>query len=80
MLDPPHCDAPRDPQGGGSRPPHAPGESYHALSSAVGQAHDKGKDVTEGRRPHRTLRPDTVGPAHQKPPSLQGIANKAVYA
>ena len=36
-----------------------------------------GKDVTEGRSPHRTLLPDTVGSDHQKPTSLQGIANKA---
>jgi len=43
----------------------------------VGKAHYKGKDVTEVRSPHRTLLPDTVGPDHQKPTSLQGIANKA---
>lgn len=43
----------------------------------MGKAHYKGKDVTEGRRPHRTLLPDTVGPDHQKPTSLQGIASKA---
>jgi len=43
----------------------------------VGKAHYKGKDVTEVRSPHRTLLPDTVGAAHQKPTSLQGIANKA---
>jgi hypothetical protein len=30
MLEPQHCDAPRDQQGGGGSPPHAPGESYHA--------------------------------------------------
>lgn len=36
-----------------------------------------GKDMTAGRSPHRTLRPDTVGSDHQKPTSLQGIANKA---
>ena len=58
-------------------PPHASGESYRASYSAVGKAHDKGKDVTEVRSPHRTLLPDTVGPDHQKPTSLQGIANKA---
>jgi len=36
-----------------------------------------GKDMTEGRSPHRTLRPDTVGSDHQQPTALQGIANKA---
>lgn len=59
------------------RPLHVPGESYHAEYSGVGKAHDKGKDVTEVRSPHRTLLPDTGGSAHQKPTSLQGIANKA---
>jgi RNA-directed DNA polymerase len=43
----------------------------------VGKAHSKGKDVPEGRSPHRTLLPDTVGSQQQKPTSLQGIANKA---
>ena len=43
----------------------------------MGKAHYKGKDVTEVRSPHRTLLPDTVGPDHQKPTSLQGIASKA---
>jgi RNA-directed DNA polymerase len=43
----------------------------------VGKAHHKGKAVTEGRSPHRTLLPDTVGSAQQKPTSLQGLANKA---
>jgi RNA-directed DNA polymerase len=36
-----------------------------------------GKDVTEVRSPHRPLLPDTVGPEHQKPTFLRGIANKA---
>jgi group II intron reverse transcriptase/maturase len=36
-----------------------------------------GKDMTEVRSPHRTLLPDTVGSDHQKPTSLQGLANKA---
>ena len=36
-----------------------------------------GRSMTEGRRPHRTLLPDTVGSDHQKPTSLQGIANNA---
>lgn len=43
----------------------------------MGKAHHKGKDVTEVHSPHRTLLPDTVGSEHQKPTSLQGIANKA---
>ena len=33
--------------------------------------------MTEVRSPHRTLLPDTVGSDHQKPTSLQGLANKA---
>lgn len=33
--------------------------------------------MTEVRSLHRTLLPDTVGSDHQKPTSLQGIANKA---
>jgi group II intron reverse transcriptase/maturase len=36
-----------------------------------------GKDVTEGRRPHRTRAPDTVGSDTRKPTSLRGIADKA---
>jgi hypothetical protein len=59
------------------RPLDAPGESYHAEYSAVGKAHDTGKDGTEGRSPHRHLLPDTAGSEPQKPTSLRGIANKA---
>ena len=33
--------------------------------------------MTEGRSPHRTLAPDTVGPETRKPTSLRGIADKA---
>jgi hypothetical protein len=33
--------------------------------------------VTEGRRPHRPLAPDTVGSATRKPTFLRGRANKA---
>jgi RNA-directed DNA polymerase len=58
-------------------PPHAEGGSSHASYSAVGKAHDTGKDVTEGRSPHRPLLPDTGGPEDQKPTCLRGIANKA---
>jgi group II intron reverse transcriptase/maturase len=36
-----------------------------------------GQDMTEGRRPHRTLLADTVGSEDQKPTALQGIANTA---
>jgi RNA-directed DNA polymerase len=43
----------------------------------VGKAHYTGKDVTEVRRPHRKLMPDTVGPDPHEPPSLRGITNKA---
>lgn len=43
----------------------------------MGKAHYKGKAVTEVRSPHRPLLPDTVGPEHQKPTFLRGIANKA---
>jgi len=59
------------------RPLDAPGESYHAEDSAVGKAHDKGKDVTEVRSPHRQLLPDTVGPEDQEPTSRRGRANTA---
>jgi hypothetical protein len=52
-------------------PPETAGVSYHAESSEVGQAPDTGKDGTEGRRLHRPLLPDTVGPEHQKPPALR---------
>jgi RNA-directed DNA polymerase len=51
--------------------------SAHAEYSAVGKAHDTGKDVTEVRSPPRPLLPDTVGPAPPKPTSLRGRANKA---
>ena len=51
--------------------------SEHAEDSEVGKAHDTGQDGTEGRRPHRPLRPDTVGPEPQKPTSLRGRATKA---
>ena len=51
--------------------------SYHAEYSALGKAHDTGKDVTEGRSPHRQLLPDTGGPEDQKPTFLRGRANKA---
>ena len=57
---------------GGRHPPDAPGVSYHAEYSAVGKAHDTGKDVTEVRSPHRKLLPDTVGPDPQEPTSLRG--------
>ena len=33
--------------------------------------------MTEGRSPHRTRAPDTVGPAARQPPSLRGRADKA---
>jgi hypothetical protein len=51
--------------------------AYHAEASAVGKAHATGKAVTAGRRPHRPLRPATVGPAPPEPPSLRGRANTA---
>ena len=44
---------------------------------SVGKPTYKGKDVTEGRRLHRTRAPDTVGPEARQPTSLQGIADKA---
>jgi RNA-directed DNA polymerase len=59
------------------RPLDAPGASEHAADSAVGKAPSTGKDRTAGRSPPRTLRPDTGGAAHQKPPALQGRANQA---
>ena len=58
-------------------PLHASGASYHAEYSAVGKAHDTGKDVTDVHSPHRPLLPDTGGPEHQKPTFLRGRANKA---
>jgi hypothetical protein len=58
-------------------PPEAEGASYHAEYAERGNATDRGKAVTEGRSPHRTLLPDTVGSAHQKPTSLRGRANQA---
>src|SRR5262245_38545999 len=36
-----------------------------------------GKDLTEGRSPHRPLLPDTVGADPQQPTSVQGLANTA---
>jgi hypothetical protein len=58
-------------------PPDVVGESSHASYSERGKATSMGKDVTEGRSPHRTLAPDTVGPDARKPTSLRGIADKA---
>ena len=58
-------------------PPDTDGVSSHAEDSEVGKAHDRGKDVTEGRSPHRQRLPDPVGPEDQKPTSLRGRANKA---
>ena len=56
---------------------HASGASYHAAYAEVGKAHSRGKDVTEGRSPHRKRLPDTVGPDPHAPTSLRGRANKA---
>ena len=58
-------------------PPETAGVSYHAEDSAVGKAHDTGKDVTAGRSPHRQRLPDTVGPDPHEPTSLRGRANTA---
>jgi hypothetical protein len=81
MLDPTRSgdSRPRKAEEYGHResPLPAPGESDHASDSAVGKAHDTGKDVPEVHSPHRPLRPDTVGPAHQQPTFLRGRANKA---
>ena len=81
MLAPTRCCGTRARQaeeyGQRASPLHALGESSHAESSAVGKAHHTGKDVTEVHRPHRPLRPDTVGPEPQKPPCLRGLANTA---
>ena len=63
--------------GARERPPDAAGESYQAWYSERGNATHKGKDVTEGRSPPRTLAPDTGGPEARKPTSLRGIADKA---
>ncbi len=50
-------------------PPPTAGVSSPAEDAAGGQAHSRGQDVTAGRSPHRPLRPDTVGPEDQQPPS-----------
>ena len=81
MLDPTLHGGPWDRQaaqyGHRASPPDTEGVSSHAEYSAVGKAHSRGKDVTEGRSPPRHLLPDTVGPEAQKPPSLRGRANPA---
>ena len=51
--------------------------SDQAEDAEGGHASDLGKDRTAGRRPHRTLRPDTVGSEDQQPTARQGIANTA---
>jgi hypothetical protein len=81
MREPGLCGGTRARQAAPSRqrdhPLHAPGVSYHAEYSEVGKAYSMGTDRTAVRRLPRTLLPDTVGSAPQKPPSLQGRANKA---
>jgi RNA-directed DNA polymerase len=81
MLEPGRCGGTHARQAGTSRhrdhPRHAPGVSYHAESSERGKATYKGTAVTEVRSPHRQLLPDTGGSDHQKPTSLQGLANTA---
>jgi len=81
MLEPGLCGGTHARQAAPSRhrahPLDVAGVSYHAEYSEVGNAYYMGKDMTEGRSPHRTLLPDTVGSEHQKPTSLQGLANKA---
>ncbi len=54
--------------------------SDQAEDAEGGHASDLGKDRTAGRRPHRTLRPDTVGSEDQQPTARQGIANTAKTA
>ncbi len=61
-------------------PPPTAGVSSPAEDAAGGQAHSRGQDVTAGRSPHRPLRPDTVGPEDQQPPSRRGRAHKAKAA
>jgi len=58
-------------------PPDAVGEASHAEDAARGNAPDTGKDVTAGRRPHRTRAPDTVGSAARQPTARRGRAAKA---
>ncbi len=58
-------------------PLEAEGASYHASDSERGKATYMGKDVTEGRSPHRKLMPDPGGSATQKPTARRGIANTA---
>ena len=76
MLDPTLCGGLHARQAA-NHPLDAPGVSYHAEYSAVGKARHTGQDMTEVRRPHRTLLPATVGADHQQPTSLQGLAHKA---
>jgi hypothetical protein len=59
------------------RPPEAEGGRITPRTQRGGKAHDRGKDVTAGRRPPRPHLPDTVGPADQQPTSLRGRANTA---
>ncbi len=81
MREPGRCGGTHPRQAAPSRqrddPLDAPGVSYHAEYSEVGKARHTGKDMTEVRSPHRTLLPDTGGSDHQKPTSLQGLANTA---
>jgi hypothetical protein len=58
-------------------PPDADEASYHAAYSGRGKATYRGKDVTAGRRPHRTRLPDTVGAEPQQATFLRGIAHTA---
>jgi RNA-directed DNA polymerase len=84
MLEPGRCGGTSARQAGTSRqrggPLQAPGVSYQAEDSAAGKACHTGKAMTEVRRPHRTLLPDTVGSAPQQPTSLQGRAHTAQIA
>ena len=80
-LDPPRRGATRgrEAEASGQRasPRPAAGASDHAEDAEVGQAHDRGKDVPDGRSPHRPLLPDTVGPEPQQSTARRGRANQA---
>ena len=66
--------------GARERPPEAAGASSHAADAERGTATHLGKDVPEGRRPHRTRAPDTVGPETRTPTSRRGLADQAKAA
>jgi hypothetical protein len=68
---------PAEQDGARESPLAASGASSHAEASAGGHATALGKDVTEGRRPPRTLAPDPGGSEARQPPARRGRADTA---